>query len=80
LRIYPNPSTGVFTLEFSEAMNQPALLKVFNMLGEEVFVEWMAPANGNSQRRIDLSDMGFGLYVIQLETSIGMIGKKVMIH
>ena len=80
LRIYPNPSTGVFTLEFSEAMNQPALLKVFNVLGEEVLVEWMAPSNGNSQRLIDLSDMGSGLYVIQLETSTGMIGKKVMIR
>lgn len=60
LKVFPNPSNGTFYIKLQEKANY----KVFNMLGKEI-------ASGQLNQninKIDLSSVGSGLYMLQVET------------
>ena len=74
--VYPNPSEGLFTIEGSGALNEMVSLKVLNILGGIVLEERIS---ANMKKVIDLSQDGSGLYLVQIESSVGTTGKKIMI-
>jgi hypothetical protein len=77
LRIYPNPTEGELAVEFSSVLNEGGILKVLNAVGALVLSE---PINGEGRTVIELTPFGPGLYVVQIETSLGTIGRKVMVQ
>jgi len=72
--IYPDPSGGRFTLQFSSAQNE-ASITVLNMLGKQVYrSKAMAP-----QTDIDLSDQPTGMYFVHIQAGAQNITKKVIV-
>lgn len=70
IAIYPNPSTGLFTLEISEedaALYEVA--EVYNALGEVV----MTFAVNNTTERIDLSGEVPGIYMLRMRSTDGTV-------
>ncbi len=68
--IYPNPSNGTFTINAIGDFRY----KLFNSVGQQVM-----SGNGNGKTNIDASDLGRGVYFLQL-TADGILVEKIVIE
>ncbi|MDZ4758946.1 MAG: T9SS type A sorting domain-containing protein [Bacteroidota bacterium] len=63
LTIYPNSSSGIFTISYNTTVVQKSELYIYNMQGEKVHEEtWNNPAT----KTLDLSFLSKGMYIIKL--------------
>ncbi len=70
LRIFPNPSTGVFSVKSASAIGA---LKVLNYLGQAVYSE----SFGSEMNAVlNLENLPTGLYFIQTENAVARIVKR----
>jgi len=66
IEIFPNPSQGVFTLEFNMLSGRRQLdLAVYDISGKEIMKEKLK-IPGNYKKTLDLSRFGKGTYLIQI--------------
>ena len=71
LRIYPNPSLGVFHID---GMNGYSKISVINTYGEEIFSnDFTLPG------KLDLSGKPDGVYFIRIETGQGVFFEKLIV-
>jgi hypothetical protein len=68
LSVYPNPSTGEIVINAQEKITR---IEVINTLGEVVIVEEYSFANQQTEKRVDLSGMPGGVYMVQVQLSNG---------
>ena len=65
--VYPNPTTGALKLTietFGETQNLE--LKVFSLIGQEMYSERLSPFSGLKQVSLDLSQFPKGLYMVEI--------------
>ncbi len=76
--VYPNPSTGKFALQLSVVGNQASVVRVYNVLGEEVENEELKATSNE----IDLSAQPNGVYLYRVISQSGsLIGEgKVVVE
>jgi hypothetical protein len=78
---YPNPFNPTTTVEFAVAANGRAVLRVFNLLGQEVerlFDEIATP--GRQYRAVfDASRLPSGGYVVRLESAQEIRSQKMLL-
>jgi len=72
LEIYPNPTTGLFKLEFNGTVQK---IQIFNMLGEIVLQE---EATGKNEIQIDLSKNPPGIYFVRISSGEKIFSRKVI--
>ncbi|MCX6305640.1 MAG: T9SS type A sorting domain-containing protein [Bacteroidetes bacterium] len=70
-KVYPNPTPGEFTVEFSANDIQPAKANIFNMNGVKVL---SADLNGEKKHEFSISSLPAGIYMIHLSS-----GKSVQV-
>jgi len=76
--IYPNPSTGVFTIDLPDPFDLPGLkLLIYNDLGKLIHGETY-PERSN-QRRLDIGNYPNGLYVLSFKTETSKTSNKRII-
>jgi PKD repeat protein len=77
LSIYPNPTTGNFTVEFnaSDVIN----LKLINTLGEVVYQLNKVETNGFFTKSISVNNISEGVYYLKVEGNTLNINKKIVI-
>jgi hypothetical protein len=78
LKLYPNPTTGEFTVEFDNAGAEDVMLEIVNMTGQLVFKK-LHKYNGNPRfiETIDLRRQAKGAYLLRMN---GMpVKSKLMI-
>jgi hypothetical protein len=68
--IYPNPSTGKFTI------NATGNISIYNLLGEKIFSQKLI----SEQNEIDLSSHPKGVYFAQIATEGRTVTKKIVIQ
>lgn len=73
IKLYPNPSTGLITLESENPVQR---LAVFDALGKLVYQE---NAQSQTQVHIDLGHLPKGLYLVQVEGDGFMGSRKVVL-
>ena len=78
VRVFPNPSTGKFTIEVNEIYSEGEL-SLFNIEGKEVYRDFIEGGSGYLQE-VDLSMSTSGIYYIKLKTSTHSIIKKMVIR
>jgi hypothetical protein len=76
ISIYPNPSTGKFTIELSEDITSD--IEIFNMLGSKIYS--LKRENNNTRYEIDLTDQPAGIYMVNVTVNGERITKKVILQ
>ena len=66
-QIFPNPSSGKFTINFSVPRNVDIGVAILDMAGRSVYEEILEEVNDESQRHIDISHVMAGMYVIRFD-------------
>lgn len=80
LSLYPNPSAGLFHVEFDLGSMQHAELKVVNALGQSVYVRTLESASGLQRHSIDLRGHASGLYWLQIISEEGQAMQRVAVQ
>lgn len=62
ITIYPNPSKGIYTIDFSQE-KLPSTLTIVSILGEVVFTTILA---AEQQNQIDISNLASGYYIARI--------------
>jgi hypothetical protein len=76
LKIFPNPSQGIFTLENSDSRIEEII--VFGATGIQV---WNQQYSDRSQsQRVDLSNLSKGIYTMKVKTNEHTTSKRVIIN
>lgn len=75
LSVYPNPSSGHFTLSFTQNITKGDII-IHNMLGQKVY---QAVVQQEFQKEINTGDMASGVYFLQLKTTTGTWVQKISI-
>lgn len=77
LRIYPNPSPGKFTLQFSLKEKGDTQVEVLDVNGKVIFSDKLKGFTGNYKREIDLPETA-GVYLINITQNGKKQVKKVV--
>ena len=76
-RLYPNPNTGKFTIEYNGAKEDALAIEVVDLMGNQVFNDhWKVNAIDNF-KNIDLSRLSAGMYLAKISSSQGSAMIKV---
>lgn len=75
LSIYPNPSTGIFTLEINSEYDKLIVMTVFNSFGQEIDKKVLS-----SKTIIDLSGKENGIYFVDFVLENERITKKLVLN
>lgn len=80
LSFYPNPGNGRFVLSFNLDKKADTEIHIYNMQGQEVYLEKIKDFTGRFQKEIDLSENGKGVYFLKLQQGRDSISKKIIIN
>jgi uncharacterized delta-60 repeat protein len=75
IKLYPNPSTGIFTVELPDELRQ-AKLQLFNRQGQKMLVKYISTPNGIS---VEASKLPAGIYLVYLYNGKTEISRKIII-
>jgi PKD repeat protein len=77
--VFPNPSSGIFTLELNSVKSLVADLSIMNNLGMIVFKENNIDINGKTMKSLNLSGLSSGMYLLTLQNGEMKISQKILI-
>ena len=76
--IYPNPTTGRFTLEIDLQETTNLNVRLHHITGQLISSGEIDYVIGNYTQQMDLSKHSKGIYYMQVVTDVGVISKKVI--
>ena len=62
LNIYPNPSNDIFYIKFKSTINQNIILRIINIIGEEIYSDFLNNYTGEFSKIINLHNKSKGVY------------------
>jgi hypothetical protein len=78
--VYPNPTSGALTLTMETFGETQALqLKVYSLIGQEMYVETISPFAGVKQVSLDLSRFPKGIYMVEVSNGEKSKMKRVSV-
>ena len=80
LKVYPNPSKGMISINFESQESQNVEISITNYLGEKVFKQEVSNLINTYNRTIDLSDKANGIYLLSIKTNNKIFNKKIVIQ
>jgi beta-glucanase (GH16 family) len=78
LDIYPNPSNGIVTIDFSNSANKMINIELININGQILYSENFEITN--STKTIDLSSYSNGIYFMLLKSNDSFIKRKIVLE
>lgn len=80
ISVYPNPVTdGNLVVQYNLTSSQDINVKVYDLSGKEVYTTGFAKAQ-NGNRKLDLSGLSNGMYMVTFSTEDGFASKKIMLR
>ena len=78
MKVYPNPSTGKFTVEV-RAQDHLFDVNVYNLMGEMIF-HWESAGTGAAVLEVDLTKRPDGLYFVELDTEKANVLRRIVLE
>lgn len=79
LKIYPNPSNGIFTLNYTMSGSDNVTISIINELGQQVYTEQRHANNGPVTEQLNVENLASGIYMLRIQTSKGIAVQKLSI-
>ena len=79
LSIYPNPTRGLFNVEFATASATDVEISIVNMVGQVISTE-VVTVNGLYNNQFDLSNESAGVYFIKFTTEEGVLTERITVE
>ncbi len=79
LSIYPNPTRGLFNVEFATEQAKDVEITIVNMLGQVVSTD-VVEVNGVYNNQFDLSNESAGVYFITFTTDEGVLTQRITVE
>ncbi len=80
LGIYPNPNNGIFSVSFNTIKMDNYRVVITNAIGETVYKEDLNAFTGEYLKKINISEFGKGVYIVNVTNSEMESNRKVMIY
>jgi PKD repeat protein len=74
--LYPNPANRFVDIELS-GINGEVNIRIYNQLGDVMMVDDLV---GGAARRVELTDLAAGIYMVMIHTDDGFTTKKLMVE
>jgi len=65
--VYPNPSSGLFNIQYNSGTNSPLNIRIDNIYGQVVYSETISNFTGTLDKALDLSSLSDGMYTVTLK-------------
>jgi PKD repeat protein len=78
--VYPNPNSGIFTVEFGDVLSEDVTIKVLNTLGSTVFESQDISVYTGYKQTIDLGENNKGMYFLVIENYQGSTINRIIIR
>lgn len=80
MRIYPNPTKGVFNIELNLKFNSDILINIYDIVGKAVYSDKSTTFSGNYNKTVDLSNLAKGIYTANITVNNETIRSKIIIQ
>lgn len=77
ISVYPNPTAGNLTINVKDISFENMNVKVFNMIGENVFAGQYNKVQAQSLINLNIAGNASGIYMIQISTEQGVVTKRI---
>lgn len=77
--LYPNPSNGNFTLDYTANLAEPVSVSVYNVSGAMLYSKLWQVATGDNRMSIPLGDVAKGMYVVKVTSPKGSIAIQAVV-
>lgn len=74
--LYPNPSHGIFQLNFSNHLSEKATYTVYDMLGKKLLQQELSEGSANTE--IDMGNCSQGIYLLNITMGNFTVSKKMV--
>ena len=78
--IYPNPSSGNFTIEFLSNKSNTLSISVVDILGKIVASESWIVYEGENRKGLDLFSLSSGVYTVLVKNEEGVSQQRIIIQ
>jgi hypothetical protein len=78
VKLYPNPTNGNATIEFTILENSIVSFEVYNVLGQKVYVFQRELSSGSQTLTADLSSQPAGIYIYVLKSGNSRVSDKII--
>ncbi len=79
INVYPNPSTGVFNIQFNGELKGDVGINVFDIFGRTKYQTIFNNNSGYNAHKIDFSNNPQGIYILELNQNDRKLHKKLII-
>ena len=79
-KIYPNPSDGMFNIEFTSDVKQNLNIRVVNMIGEFTLIDNLEQFSGKYAQAVNLTTKSSGVYFLEIITDEGVVNHKLILQ
>jgi hypothetical protein len=79
ISVFPNNSTGTYTLHFSQELKEAASLKVTNAKKKIVYTNKLGPQPSNTITAFEVGKLYKGIYLVEVKTSNTTYWKELKI-
>ncbi|MBK7869370.1 MAG: PDZ domain-containing protein [Saprospiraceae bacterium] len=76
--LYPNPTVGLFNVQF-QAAAVPTTVRIMDASGKEVYTESLNNFDGNYNKQLNLSGKTPGTYILTVQQGKELISKKIVL-
>ncbi len=80
INLYPNPVTHYFTIEFIAQNRETTTMELISFDGNVIWQSGTTIQKGYNKFTVDHLMVPAGLYLLRLKTTVGDLGKKIMVR
>jgi hypothetical protein len=80
IMVYPNPTTGITTVDIEISLNTESRIEIYNLSGSLVQSEKFILTSGDNKKKIDISNLTNGIYLLKVSANNKYKTIKVIKH